>query len=110
MDDSYSDLFPLSGADLERQLRFLIRTMREGIGGEIVAGDYWINTVVPHTDFSIEIIPPDMNPVYPTGALGISVGEGAWACAALPLEFRALPLEALVYIIWPEHAGAIDPR
>jgi hypothetical protein len=108
VDDGFLTLLPATGAELERNLRYLIGVMREGIGGELVSNEYWINTEIPFTDFSLEIVPPATNEVYPMGVLGIHVGNHAWTVAAIPYVFRGLPLEALIYIIWPQYAECLD--
>lgn len=72
-----------------------------------MVGNFWYEKQPPFDDFCKEIIEPGANEDFPNGAVGIRVDNGFWAVAALPYEYKDVPIEQIVTEYWPPHAA--DP-
>lgn len=57
---------------------------------------------VPHRDFNRQIVEPDTNPDFPSGALGIYSDGDFEEVAALPHRFKDLSCAEIVATLWPE--------
>lgn len=63
---------------------------------------FWYEKVdeMPGHDFTRELIKPSKE--WPEGVVCIRVDDDFWSMAALPWEYRRLPLAVVVEILWPE--------
>lgn len=57
---------------------------------------FWVESNPPFSDFSKEIVEPGTNSTFPDGAVGIRVDDDFWIVAALPYDYRDVPLEHIV--------------